>query len=519
MPLPTGAQPSLPFPGAPAAPAPIPAPAAPPLPIPGAPPAPGGFPPPPTAKFAVPGQPAAPGSVTALPFEAVKIKGSTKAPFSSTQAPFSPTQAPFTQPPFEEPPKSRAGVYIGIGVAGAVVFAVIAVLVNAHLEKIKAKDEADAAALALRVNEQRLIEAQKAADEEKAQHEKELQMAVDITRQQTEEETRRQVLEQVEAERLAKLPGTLIADTSPSGATISIDGATAMNTPIKLDGVPPGTHKILITKPGFENVEMTIEVKGSKTKDLGTVALETSLGSVDISSTPDSLEYAIRPASQSLGKPVRTGKTPATIDDLPHGDYIVTISRPGCRDHVSKLTIEKGGHTTVDTKYVDGALELTSDPSGAWVAKDGTTIGSTPLSLHDLTPKTAHFELTLPGYDTTPVTCEIPEGQTLKLNAELLRKDRVFKSTEVKTGPIPVESPQPVLSAEQKKLGGDILLSLIVRRDGSVSDVTVEKATDDDIGRRCQATVGNWKYRPATADDDRTVDARIEVPFKFTPQN
>jgi hypothetical protein len=44
-------------------------------------------------------------------------------------------------------------------------------------------------------------------------------------------------------------------------------------------------------------------------------------------------------------------------------------------------------------------------------------LGTTPLSLHDLTPKKALFELTLPGYDPTPVSCEIPEGQTLKVEA------------------------------------------------------------------------------------------------------
>jgi len=67
----------------------------------------------------------------------------------------------------------------------------------------------------------------------------------------------------------------------------------------------------------------------------------------------------------------------------------------------------------VDTKYLDGSLELTSDPSGASVSKDGTFLGTTPLVLHDLTPKLASFDLALPGYDSTPISCEIPEGQTL----------------------------------------------------------------------------------------------------------
>ena len=50
-------------------------------------------------------------------------------------------------------------------------------------------------------------------------------------------------------------------------------------------------------------------------------------------------------------------------------------------------------------------------------------------------------------------------------------------------------------------------------------DVEVEKATDDDIGRRCKEAVLHWKYHPATAADDRNVDARIEVPFSFPAGN
>jgi len=169
----------------------------------------------------------------------------------------------------------------------------------------------------------------------------------------------------------------------------------------------------------------------------------------------------------------------------------------------------------VDTKYLDGSLELTSDPSGANVSKDGAFLGTTPLSLHDLTPKVQNFELTLPGYDPTPISCQIPEGDTLKYPAQLLRKDRIFTTAEVKTAPEAIDSPAPVLSAAQKKIGADVLLSLVVRRDGTVAGVEVVRSTDDDIARRCKTAVEKWKFRPATAPDDRTVQARIEQSFKF----
>ena len=439
------------------------------------------------------------GPVTALPFEAVKML-----------KPVPPSAAPVAQPP-----KSRVGFYIGIGVVAALVFAAIAVVVEARLEKIKAYDLEQQEALAHHMAEMQLkqAEAEKAAQEEQSR--KDMEAAVLQAKKEQEEETSKRVRAELEAERLSKMPGTLTVATSPAGASLSVDGGAPVKTPAKIEGLSPGSHRVQVTLAGHESVDTSIEILGSKTTDLGTLPLASIYGSVDLTSTPDGLEFAIRTSDDPSGKPVRTGRTPASFDDIPHGSYVVTFSRPGCKDHTVAVDVQKATKSPVDTKYVDGALELTSDPSGANVSKDGAFLGTTPLSLNNLTPKLATFDLTLPGYDPTPISIQIPEGDTLKYSAQLLRKDRVFTASEVKTAPVAVESPAPVLSAAQRKLGADVVLSIVVRKDGSVTGVEVVSATDDDIARRCKTAVEKWRFRPATAPDDRTVQARIEVPFKF----
>lgn len=438
-------------------------------------------------------------AVTALPFEAVaKLK---------------PAVGPVPEEPAQ--PKSKVGFYVGVLVVAALVFAAIAVVLEARMERAKANDLEQQEAEAHHVEQQRLKEAEQALKEQADRDQRDLAAAVELTRKQTEEDTRRKVLAEIEAERLAKLPGTLLVATVPAGASVSIDGAAPLTSPVKADQVAPGTHHIQISLAGYEPVQLDREVKGSATTDLGSIALQNIYGTLALTSSPDGLEFAIRAASDPGGKPVRTGRTPATFDDIGHGDYVVTYLRPGCRDHVERVSVEKGAKAQVDTKYTDGSLELTSDPSGASVSKDGAFLGTTPLVLHDLTPKLASFDLTLPGYDPTPIQCEIPEGQTLKYSAQLLRKDRIFKPGEVKTQPESLDAPAPSLSAAQRKAGGDVLLSLVVRRDGSVTDVEVVQASDDDIARRCKMAVERWSFRPATAPDGRTVEARIELPFKF----
>jgi TonB family protein len=444
-------------------------------------------------------------AVAALPFEALKPRTGVGAGTTPPIPPEAPAQR-----------KSKVGFYIAIGVVASLIAAGIAVVLEAHKAKTDAYDLEQQEELAHH-NADLLLkqQEQKAKDDAERAH-KEMEAEIAQAKKQTEEDTRRAVLAEIEAERLAKLPGVLAVTTVPAGASVSIDGAPPLLSPVRVDAIAPGTHRIQISLAGFDPVETSAEIKGSKTTDMGSVALQASFGSIDLTSTPDGLDFALHPAADPSGNPVRTGKTPATVDDIVHGDYVVTFSRPGCRDHTATVSVKKGFKSSVDTKYVDGSLELTSEPSGASVSKDGSFLGTTPLTLHDLTPKTELFDLTLPGYDPTPASCEIPEGQTLKYSAQLLRRDRVFKADEVKTAPQSYEAPQPVLSSIQRKTGAEVLISLVVRRDGMVSDVQIIKSTDDDVARRCKAAVEKWKFRPATAPDDRTVDAAIEVPFKFT---
>ncbi len=444
--------------------------------------------------------------MTALPFDAGKLKGASAG-----------TMPPIPQEEAAPEPKSRMGLYIGILAAAAIVAAGIAVVLEARMEKAKAYDLQQQAELALRVQQQQMRDAAAAQEKKDAEDAKEQAIELAKAKKDAEENARRDILAEQEAARVASLPGTILVATTPPGASVSIDGGAPIKSPAKADNIPVGPHKVAITMTGFDPVEMSAQVAGSKTTDLGSVTLQAIYGSLDVTSTPDSLEFALRPASDPKGKPERTGRTPASLANVPHGDYTITYVRPGCRDHVEAVSIAKGVRSSVDTKYVDGSLELTSDPSGASVNKDGEFLGTTPLSLHDLTPKTELFDLTLPGYDSTPISCEIPEGQTLKYAAQLLRKDRVFTPAEVKTPPVAYDAPPPVLSPAQRKLGADVLISLVVSRDGVVSGVTVARTTDDDVGRRCRSAVEKWKFRPATAPDDRTVDARLEVPFKFPP--
>jgi hypothetical protein len=481
------------------------------------------FAPPPEPAGAEPGAPARP-----PPFQTPSGPGARKveaadAPLSKPVVVGSPAVADKTVPvapaeeapskPEEPQPKSKVGFYVGVVAAAALVFAAIAVVLDHRMEKIKENDLEQQEALAHHLAEVRVREAEQSKKGETERTRKDVETAIVVT--QTENTTRHTVPVGVEAPRPGRLPGTLVVATEPAGASVSIDGAAPLLSPVRAEGIAPGAHRVRIALAGHDPVELNAEIKGSTTTDLGTVKLESTLGALGVSSSPDGLDFSVHAAADPTGNPVQTGRTPATVAGIPRGDYIVTFSRPGCHDHVETASVEKGAKTPVETRYLDGSLELTSEPTGAWVDKEGMRLGSTPLVLHDLTPKVASFELTLPGYDPTPISCEIPEGQTLKLTAHLLRRDRVFSPSEAKTLPVSYESPEPDLSPSQRNMGAEVLLSLVVQRDGTVINVKVERTTDDDIGRRCATALATWRFHPGTAADDRAVDVRIEMPLKF----
>ena len=75
-----------------------------------------------------------------------------------------------------------------------------------------------------------------------------------------------------------------------------------MKTPAKVDGLAPGSHRVQISLAGHESVDTSAEIRGSKTTDLGSIALPSIYGSISLTSSPDGLEFAIRAADEPNGQ-------------------------------------------------------------------------------------------------------------------------------------------------------------------------------------------------------------------------
>jgi hypothetical protein len=418
----------------------------------------------------------------------------------------------------------RRGYGSYVSIAAGIVFAAVAAkfYFDAQAAKSLAETQKQEAARVAETAEARARELEERAKAEAARIRQEAEAAresaVALARRQAEEQTRHQISAELEAERIAKSPGILIVTTSPSGADVSIDGVPRGKSPLALNDIMPGSRQVVIALAGHEPVERSVSIRGSQTADLGLVELQRVTGTLMVSSTPENVDFVVQRVDATAPIP-RTGRTPAQFDDMEPGEYVLTFSRAEWPELKQSVSVAKQGIARADVKFVAGSLILTSTPAGATVKQGGRVIGTTPLELPGLPPRTVSFELHLAGHEPATVTGEVKPGERLRLDAVLLSFDRIALQSEVKTPPQPYETPAPRISSVGGNGPQQVNVSFTVWRDGSLRDVSASGTADKDLAKRCVEAVSKWKFRPGLGHDDRPLNVRVTLPIMIAQES
>ena len=501
-----------PAPAKPAQPTPAPAPAKPAQPTP--------------AKAQQPAKPAQPAPAPAKPAQQPtkpqQPAPATKAPepkqaVKPAPAPAKAPEAPKAKEPTGGKKKSNMGLIVGIAAAlviGAVVFFVMqSGKEKARLAEIekqrqievarqeaeqKAKQEADKQAAALKAAADAEIARLKAIAAEQAQHAR------------TEEEKR------IKAQQaLASAPGVISITSDPEGAEVSIDGGTAQATPAVITGVSPGLRKVVVSLPGYEPVSQLVEVKGAQTVDIGTVSLQRIFGALMLRSEPADAEFAVYAAENPEGTPLRTGRTPANVDRLVPGEYVVKFTREGLLPTTEHATIAGKETVDVSSTFIVGGISLTSAPTGAAVRMNGEYLGTTPIIRPEMLPGQAQFEFTLPNHEPTKLAGDITNKSTLRLHAEMLHVDRIAKMSEVKSPPRLTAREEPDVPSDVAAGSYEVVVSFVVSKQGTIRDIRVDKSTNPALTEPCLKALAKWKFSPAVSKAGYPVNMRLSAPFKF----
>ena len=345
---------------------------------------------------------------------------------------------------------------------------------------------------------------------------------VEFAQKLVESETARQAAESEaaaqSAARLANARGSLVIATNPSGARVTVGNLPPQTTPATFNDIKIGTYTVVITLPGHEEVKLDLAVAENSTTDTGTIPLVSAIGSLRINSEPGEAAFELRPSSPLMINPElrRTGKTPAALDDLPPGDYQLTLSREGWTPHSQVVSIARGATTHLRWAWPNGVVTIASAPEGATVTRAGTVLGVTPLTLRDQPAGEATYEVNLPRFDPVVLTTQVESGKSVELSAEFKPENRIYAINEVDRKPEPIATKQPDLPYYLTLEGGRVELQLIVNRDGSTKNLSVVQTSNDEVAKYCLQAVSKWQFKPGTKGGT-PVNVSLKLPFVFKP--
>jgi eukaryotic-like serine/threonine-protein kinase len=215
----------------------------------------------------------------------------------------------------------------------------------------------------------------------------------------------------------AIIPGQLTVNSTPAGAQIQVDGQNNPGwvTPYNLPGLVPGSHIVVITKPGFAPETRTLEVN-SGSKSFLQVQLASLSAAVAISSDPAGA--AIWMDGKDTGK-----LTPAQISVDKPGNHSFVFKKQGYLDEATTANLQTGqtfrlaptlkalGNTDeikIGGKFKKmlgggdvagmGAVSIKTHPKGAQIAVNNRMLDKfSPVEFY-LNPGTYVIDITLSGF-------------------------------------------------------------------------------------------------------------------------
>lgn len=210
--------------------------------------------------------------------------------------------------------------------------------------------------------------------------------------------------------------GLLTVDTNPSGATISLDGNTIGQTPLRPTRIKAGQYRLSVTLPSYVPLLRPINLKPGE-KIRVDEDLEADFGSLHVTSTPTKASVTID------GE--RRGTTPLNLRGIPAGKYQVTVSSDpeAYASWTRTVNIEKGGasHSVRATlERRESETMITTNPPGATVFLDGERVGKTTWRGR-LLGGSHQLELVLPRYMPLEKRLIVRPPQPVELRVDLRR--------------------------------------------------------------------------------------------------
>ena len=227
--------------------------------------------------------------------------------------------------------------------------------------------------------------------------------------------------------------GTIAVYSSPSGATIGLDGPDGMfvgptiTTPHTFTDLEPGIYTITLSLESFSDWKKTVQVTGGRTIHATLTPHYTpkATGSISVDSVPPGATIElVTPAGLFVGPTVTT---PYTFNNIGTGTSTIKLSLDGYHDGSTNVQVRAD-----ETSYVKatltpikttGSISVTTSPSGANVGLDGQWWGmlrTTPDVIANVAQGHHTLELALDGYQDKYTNVEVSPGETEYVHVTLI---------------------------------------------------------------------------------------------------
>jgi hypothetical protein len=208
--------------------------------------------------------------------------------------------------------------------------------------------------------------------------------------------------------------GGLVVSSTPPGAKVFLGDRLIGVTPLST-AVPPGEYKEMqVTMDGMVPLTLEAVVQQGQTATLAAGQLQEMITALQLTTEPAALTYIL---SGTTAGDIQTGQTPATLFNLPIGDYTLTFKRPGWPDYTAPVSLRAKAPVSIDHDFPEGSVAVTSDPVGAQIFHGANLLGVAPVSV-TLPPGAAELTAKLAGMPSRSQLVTVADGEesTLAFN-------------------------------------------------------------------------------------------------------
>ncbi len=304
--------------------------------------------------------------------------------------------------------------------------------------------------------------------------------------------------------------GSLVIQSTPSGASIVINGETKGNSPVGLDELEFGQYTIEYKLDGYVSELLNISVDSEEPKTVST-ELRLPLGTIEVHTTSEGVDFQIISVS-GLDRVIDSGTTPATVPDVLEGEYDIQFTRAAWEDYAEPVVVRHAEVSRVDMVYPEGWVMITSNPGQASVFEKGTFIGKTPLRLKGLKEGTKYYTLRMTGYEDLEVSTQIVAQSEKKLEGDLLSWDREANYSQLD---IPPTQTKRGLSNTQRLIGKNahrFLVEFVINKEGVPEQIEVLETTYLRAHDRLLKDISKWNFEPGMRKD-HAVKTRVRLPI------